>query len=100
MIAIVQPCTYTNGYFAIMQAYRVRRLHDSIFTSISTIYICLYVSYFATVYLQDTNMYVHDKYVICSDAMKLAKVIPLFKTGDKGFFSNYRPVSLLPQISY
>ena len=31
--------------------------------------------------------------------MKLAKVIPLFKTGDKGFFSNYRPVSLLPQFS-
>ena len=31
--------------------------------------------------------------------MKLAKVIPLFKTGDKGSFSNYRLVSLLPQLS-
>ena len=30
--------------------------------------------------------------------MKAAKVIPLFKSGDKHVFSNYRPVSLLPQI--
>ena len=36
---------------------------------------------------------------IFPDAMKLAKVIPLFKAGDKGSFSNYRPVSLLPQFS-
>ena len=35
---------------------------------------------------------------IFPDAMKLAKVIPLFKTGDKGSFSDYRPVSLLPQF--
>ncbi len=31
--------------------------------------------------------------------MKIAKVIPLFKTGDKHLFTNYRPVSLLPQFS-
>ena len=31
-----------------------------------------------------------------TDAMKLAEVIPFFKTGDEGSFSNYRPVSLLP----
>ena len=31
--------------------------------------------------------------------MKIAKVIPLFKAGDKKLFSNYRPVSLLPQFS-
>ena len=31
--------------------------------------------------------------------MKVAKVIPLFKAGDKNMFSNYRPVSLLPQFS-
>ena len=31
--------------------------------------------------------------------MKVAKVIPLFKTGDKHSFTNYRPVSLLSQFS-
>ena len=33
------------------------------------------------------------------DSMKTAKVIPLFKKGDPQDFSNYRPVSLLPQFS-
>lgn len=31
--------------------------------------------------------------------MKIAKVIPLFKHGDKHHFTNYRPISLLPQFS-
>uniref|UniRef100_A0A8C6M9A3 Reverse transcriptase domain-containing protein n=1 Tax=Nothobranchius furzeri TaxID=105023 RepID=A0A8C6M9A3_NOTFU len=31
--------------------------------------------------------------------MKIAKVVPLFKTGDKHSFTNYRPVSLLSQFS-
>ena len=31
--------------------------------------------------------------------MKLAKVIPLYKTGKQNAFTNYRPVSLLPQFS-
>uniref|UniRef100_A0A8C6MKE1 Reverse transcriptase domain-containing protein n=1 Tax=Nothobranchius furzeri TaxID=105023 RepID=A0A8C6MKE1_NOTFU len=33
------------------------------------------------------------------DLMKIAKVVPLFKSGDKQSFTNYRPVSLLPQFS-
>ena len=33
------------------------------------------------------------------DKMKLAKVLPIFKGGDKHIFTNYRPVSLLPQCS-
>ena len=33
------------------------------------------------------------------DEMKIAKVIPLFKSGDKNVYTNYRPVSLLPQFS-
>ena len=36
---------------------------------------------------------------IFPDAMKIAKIIPLFKQGVKTEFSNYRPVSLLPQLS-
>lgn len=31
--------------------------------------------------------------------MEIAKVMPLFKTGDRHHFTNYRPVSLLPQFS-
>ena len=33
------------------------------------------------------------------DELKIAKVIPLFKTGAVNDVSNYRPVSLLPQMS-
>ena len=36
---------------------------------------------------------------IIPDSMKKACVIPLFKSGDFKEFSNYRPVSLLPQFS-
>ena len=36
---------------------------------------------------------------IFPDNMKIAKIIPLFKTGDDSEFTNYRPVSLLPQFS-
>ena len=32
-------------------------------------------------------------------SMKIARVIPLFKTGNTKEFSNYRPISLLPQFS-
>ena len=33
------------------------------------------------------------------DSMKIARVIPLFKSGNTKEFSNYRPISLLPQFS-
>ena len=31
--------------------------------------------------------------------MKIARVVPLFKTGDRSLFANYRPVSILPSFS-
>ena len=36
---------------------------------------------------------------IFPDRMKIARVIPLFKNGDVKEYSNYRPVSILPQFS-
>ena len=36
---------------------------------------------------------------IFPDELKVARVIPLFKAGDKSCFSNYRPVSVLPVLS-
>ena len=36
---------------------------------------------------------------IFPDRMKIAKVIPIFKSGLKDSFTNYRPVYLLPQFS-
>ena len=36
---------------------------------------------------------------IFPDNMKIAKVLPLYKNGEKHLFTNYRPVSLLSQFS-
>ena len=36
---------------------------------------------------------------IVPDQMKIARVVPIFKAGDKSIFSNYRPVSILPCFS-
>ena len=33
------------------------------------------------------------------DQMKIARVIPIFKSGDEALFSNYRPVSVFPVFS-
>ena len=39
------------------------------------------------------------KTVIFPDSFKSSKIVPLFKRGDHGLQTNYRPISLLPTIS-
>ena len=39
------------------------------------------------------------RFGIVPDSLKIAKVIPLFKSGDHDIFTNYRPVSILPAFS-
>ena len=39
------------------------------------------------------------KYGIFPDKLKVAKVVPVFKSNDATIFSNYRPISILPTIS-
>jgi hypothetical protein len=36
---------------------------------------------------------------IFPDRLKIAKVCPIYKTGEKGSFTNYRPISILPSFS-
>ena len=36
---------------------------------------------------------------IFPDTLKIAKIIPLFKKGDRNLLENYRPISILPAIS-
>ena len=36
---------------------------------------------------------------IFPEGMKIGRVIPIFKSGEKTIFSNYWPVSILPQLS-
>ena len=33
------------------------------------------------------------------EKMKITKIIPIYKSGEKGIFNNYRPISLLPALS-
>ena len=36
---------------------------------------------------------------IIPDGMKITNIIPIFKSGDKFSFNNYRPISILPAFS-
>ena len=36
---------------------------------------------------------------IVPSLLKIAKITPIFKSGDNQIFSNYRPISILPSIS-
>ena len=36
---------------------------------------------------------------IVPSLLKIAKITPIFKSGDNQIFNNYRPISILPSIS-
>lgn len=46
---------------------------------------------------------IHNEFILSSgtvpDQMKIARVVPLLKTGDLSLFTNYRPFSVLPALS-
>ena len=42
---------------------------------------------------------IEGKFLKNLKCFKEARIIPLFKSGDKTLAENYRPISLLPQIS-
>ena len=53
-------------------------------------------------YISEPLTYIINLYInsgVVPDQMKLARVVPPFKSGDETLFSNYRPVSVLPMFS-
>ena len=50
-------------------------------------------------YLWWTFFYSMIRSGVFPDDLKIAKVIPLYKSGDSSLFTNYRPISLLPAFS-
>ena len=42
------------------------------------------------------NLFYHG---IFPDELKLARVVPIFKSGDSSKYNNYRPISILPFFS-
>ena len=56
---------------------------------VNTIYCCAFETIFNISLLNG----------VFPDSMKIARVIPLFKSGNTKGFSNYRPISLLHQYS-
>ena len=45
------------------------------------------------------NQCLHTGVGLYPSQLKMSRVKPLFKSGDKSLFSNYRPISLLPSLS-
>ena len=52
-------------------------------------------------YIKPLTRLVNSSYEngIIPDELKMAKVIPIFKSGDKADITNYRPISVLPLFS-
>ena len=50
-------------------------------------------------YIPFTHIYKSFSIGVFSSNMKVAKVITVYKAGENFFFTNYRPVYLLPQFS-
>ena len=59
--------------------------------------VCILLNVFVTPITHICNL--SFKNGIFPENIKTAKIIPIFKSGDREDCTNYRPISLLPQIS-
>ena len=62
----------------------------------------MYVIYNVIVSIAKPLVHIFNLSLSCGvfpDHMKIAKIVPIFKNGQKTEFTNYRPISILTQFS-
>jgi len=79
------------------------KLIDSMYSKISCgTDICVQIIKDNVLFLVKPLVYIFNLFLeigVVPDAMKIAKVVPIFKKGDKHIPSNYRPISLFSVLS-
>ena len=45
------------------------------------------------------GIYIENQWICFPNSLKIAKILPIYKNGEKTSIQNYRPISLLPVLS-